>query len=72
MWSEPKSQSGAAFLQRFSKNVAKAKMMIRMRAKPPIMTWVFVKWKYMAFSIALNVRNGKRDIAVAAGYLQGL
>jgi hypothetical protein len=32
-----------------------------------MMTWVFVKWTYIAFSIALNVRNGKSDIAAAVG-----
>ena len=30
---------------------------MRMRAKPPIITWAFVKWPYIAFSIPLNFRN---------------
>ena len=63
----PNSRSGASVLQSLSRNAAKAKMMMRKRAKPPMMTWVFVKWKYIAFSIALNVRNGKSDIAAAVG-----
>ena len=63
MWSEPNSRRGAVVLQRLSKNAAKAKMMMRKRAEPAMMSWVFVKWTYIAFSIALKVRNDKMDIA---------
>jgi len=55
--SEPDFRDGVGVFQCLSRNAAKAKMRMRMRAKPPIITWAFVKWPYIAFSIPLNVRN---------------
>jgi hypothetical protein len=53
-----------------SRKVAKAKMMMRARAKASDDDLGIRQGKCIAFSIALNIRNYKRDIAVAVGTLK--
>lgn len=59
MPSESNLRGSAVVVRCLSWNATKAKMMRRNRKEPPMMDVVFVRWEYIAFSIASNLRNRK-------------